>query len=190
MRVFVGCRLPDDAGVRLQHALQPLRTAVAAERFRWVAPENYHVTLRFFGALPESAVVEACRLLEPVAAGQCGPVHCAVVAPIALPGWWRPGVLALSLDSAGALEHLAQACDAVMAARFAAADQPFRAHLTVARRRRPRRMAPPTIRLAYQFAIASCGIYHSTLLAHGARYDALCELAFGGSSRSDDGTEE
>ena len=140
MRVFLACRLAAADAAQLQGALETLKREVAAARFRWIAPANYHVTLRFFGTLTEEVVDDVCRLIEPVVAGVRLPIACRVAASLALPSWSRPAVLALELESAGMLEDLAAACDAVVAPRYGAADHPFRAHLTVARCRRPRRM--------------------------------------------------
>lgn len=180
MRVFLACRLAAADAAQLQGALEPLKREVAAARFRWIAPANYHVTLRFFGTLTEEVVDDVCRLIEPVVAGVRLPIACRVAASLALPSWSRPAVLALELESAGMLEDLAAACDAVVAPRYGAADHPFRAHLTVARCRRPRRMMPPAAAVQFDFDMASCGIYRSTLSPNGARYDALCEFGFTG----------
>jgi RNA 2',3'-cyclic 3'-phosphodiesterase len=181
MRVFLACRLGRDAAVDLHETLQPLQHAPGAARLRWVAPQNYHVTLRFFGTLSAPAVAEICELIEPIA-GQRRPIGCRVAAPRAFPSWSRPAVLALVVDSGGALERLAQACDAVIAPRFGAPDHPFRAHLTVARCRRIRRLTPPVAPLSFEFDMTSCGVYRSRLAAGGAHYDAICEFAFAGAT--------
>jgi 2'-5' RNA ligase len=99
---------------------------------------------------------------------------------VALPGWSRPAVLALALDSGGALEQLAHDCDAVIAPRFGGSDHPFRAHLTVARWRRAHRVAPPAVPLPLDFDVTSCGVYCSTLTTDAAHYDSICEFAFTG----------
>ena len=182
LRVFLACRLGDDAAARAHGALQPLRDALVAEKLRWVPPRNYHVTLRFFGAQSTETVADVCRLVASIAAVPRRAFRCRAASLLALPNWSRPAVLTLTVDSDGSLEQLASACEALIAPRFGPADHPFRAHLTVARCRRARRLPPLVLPAAFEFELASCGVYRSTLSARGPRYDAVCEFDFAGAN--------
>jgi hypothetical protein len=53
-RLFAGVKIP--APPALCDALVTLQTQLARERIRWVPPENWHLTLEFFGAVPESRI--------------------------------------------------------------------------------------------------------------------------------------
>lgn len=47
MRIFLGIELPEHQQQAIWHALEPFRKSFAA--WKWVPPENYHITLQFYG---------------------------------------------------------------------------------------------------------------------------------------------
>ncbi|MCX7996294.1 MAG: RNA 2',3'-cyclic phosphodiesterase [Patescibacteria group bacterium] len=66
MRLFLGIKVPDDSAQKIYRALENLRNDYAWAR--WVNPDNYHITIHFFGERPgfsdllpilEEAVFEA-----------------------------------------------------------------------------------------------------------------------------------
>jgi RNA 2',3'-cyclic 3'-phosphodiesterase len=61
MRVFAALPLPQAAAAGLAAAVEPLRRA--HPRLRWVPPSAYHLTVHFFGELPDPAVEALKRLL-------------------------------------------------------------------------------------------------------------------------------
>lgn len=64
MRVFVGIPLPLTAKKAIYDPLHPLRDKF--NRVRWVAYENYHVTVAFIGEVETDAVDQISELLESV----------------------------------------------------------------------------------------------------------------------------
>ncbi|HSH23828.1 MAG TPA: 2'-5' RNA ligase family protein [Acidimicrobiales bacterium] len=95
---------------------------------RWTRPEQWHVTLRFFGELSVDEVVTARRSM---AAGVAG---ARPVAAVVGPEVRRLGRRVLQVP-VGGLEPLAAALAASTAGVGASADRPFVGHLTLARGR-------------------------------------------------------
>lgn len=148
MRCFVAAFLPAAA----RDALVARRPAV--EGVRWVAPEKYHVTLRFLGELDPGVAAfwrEAAEALD----GRF-PVDCRAVAVDGFPNSRRARVIAVTVDSGGALEALA---DALPTGGQDA--RRFRAHVTLGRaRRRPVRL-PETRPVEIPFRLDGAGLYRS-----------------------------
>jgi RNA 2',3'-cyclic 3'-phosphodiesterase len=176
VRAFLACRLDPSAAAALHKALNPLRANFHGRPFRWVAPDNYHLTLRFIGTLEHEAAAAVGDLIEPIAARErC--IECSAGAPLPLPNARRPHVVALPIESNGRLEQLAGECNDALASVFGAPDKPFRAHLTVIRCRLGARIGALDAPFTFPFRLSSFGLYESALLRTGARYTALAEFA-------------
>ena len=70
MRLFIAAELPEQMLEALSETSAILRECV---RGRYVAPDSFHVTLAFLGAVPHGQVPDAIQALEMACAGQ-GPV--------------------------------------------------------------------------------------------------------------------
>lgn len=140
IRAFVAVDVGET--VRERAAAWCRHLAATGPDYRWVQPENYHVTLKFLGAV-EPAVLSR---VEPVL-GQTA----AAVRPFELrfqglgcfPGWTNPRVLWVGVaEGQSELALLARAVDRGLSALgFAPEERPFRGHLTVARQRSDRGLA-------------------------------------------------
>ena len=183
MRVFAACRLDHRTAIELELALAPLRAALSDKHFRSVAPQNFHVTLRFFGEISAGAASEIGKLLE-VAARAESPFTCRTAAPMPLPNARRPSVVALPIESNGRLERLAADCNDVFAVAFGAPDKPFRAHVTVLRCRSGARFRAAGSEIRFPFPISTVGVYESTRAAGQVRYTALYEFELGRADRA------
>ena len=132
MRLFVAV----DPGARFRAELSTRLDAWRGRvRVAWVRAENLHLTLRFLGEMPEEALPELESALRTAVAGH-GPLTLRPGAVSAFPHLRQPRVLFLQCDSDGALERLAAAVRTATDPLLSAAqrdDQPFRAHLTLAR---------------------------------------------------------
>ena len=156
MRCFVAAFLPD----AVRDTLVALRPAV--DGVRWVAPEKYHVTLRFLGELDAGAAAfwrEAAEALD----GHF-PLECRVVAIDGFPNSRRARVVALRVDSGGLLEVCAGSLppgghDA----------RRFRAHVTLGRARRGPIRLPDPRPLDIPFRLEGVGLYRSV----GGRYERI-----------------
>lgn len=148
MRCFVAAFLPAAA----RDAIVALRPAV--DGVRWVAPEKYHVTLRFLGELNPAAAGfwrEAAETLD-----AHFPVDCRATAVDGFPNARRARVVAVRVDSGDALEALADSLPP--GGRDA---RRFRAHVTFGRaRRRPVRLPDPHP-ADFPFRLHGAGLYRS-----------------------------
>ena len=61
-RVFLGLPLANQNSMLVQTLISSLEPRI--QRFRWVAPENYHVTLVFIGEIEESVLARLTALLR------------------------------------------------------------------------------------------------------------------------------
>lgn len=68
MRLFAAIRPPAPALVHLEGALAPLR-AGAGGRLRWIPPEQLHLTVAFYGNVPDGAVPDLQSSLASVVSG-------------------------------------------------------------------------------------------------------------------------
>ncbi len=150
---------PPDAFVEALRGLErPARPGL-----RWTPQDQWHVTLRFLGAVDPEALTDALSGLswpDPVVA-EAGP------APVALSRhvWMLP------------VEGLAGLAGAVSAATRALEEpesRPFRGHLTLARAREPKTLrglpAPP---LAWRWEVREVVAFRSELGPGGARHHIL-----------------
>ncbi|MCK4807937.1 MAG: RNA 2',3'-cyclic phosphodiesterase, partial [Candidatus Aegiribacteria sp.] len=77
MRIFAALELPRQVRREITDWQKPLTARYPS--LKWVQGDRMHLTLRFFGDIPESEVGRICGLLSS----------------------WHPGPLAFSLDSIG-----------------------------------------------------------------------------------------
>ena len=89
-RLFVAILLPDDVVTHLHEHLDVLSTA--RPDLRWVAPQNYHLTVRFLG---ECGQHETDRQIDHWAgrASQSGPLHLNLQGAGTFPHDWSAKVL-------------------------------------------------------------------------------------------------
>jgi 2'-5' RNA ligase len=184
MRLFVavdvGEHFRSDLDLRLDAWRRRLRIA-------WVRPENWHLTLQFLGDWPAQLLQPLEDALQDEARGHAG----FMMRPGsvgAFPNLRAPRVLFLQLTSDGALERLAAGVRARVSAVAPGGPQdekPFRAHLTVARVKRP---LPIRLRAELQamdlgswdpLPVRDFRLVQSELRPEGARYTvrAVCPLA-------------
>jgi len=138
MRMFVALKPPDEAVAHLDEFLAVRREAAA---FRWTPAEQVHLTLAFLAEVPDRRLDDLVERLTR-AARRRTPVTTAIARGGAFPHAAGARVLwaGLRLDDAGRTELGRMATGARAAANkagIALDGQRFRAHLTVARLRRP-----------------------------------------------------
>lgn len=131
IRAFVALPLPEPPRRELDGYLAAC--AAAAPAYRWVPPENLHLTLRFLGNRPEAALAALDRRLGAIES----PSFELALGGLGSFGGRSPRVLWLGLDRGGAeAGRLAAAVEAACReAGIEAEERPFRAHLTLARAR-------------------------------------------------------
>ncbi len=192
MRAFLAIPFRADAHRLLKSLQESLSTMPALGDFRWVRPENTHVTLRFLGDVGEERAEAAADALRRAAAG--APTFDVPLERFGVfPHLRRPG--ALWAGPAETPEPLAQLV-ARLSRHLAEAGFPagegrrFRAHVTLARRRSRRRppasmegelevaerrwLTPPPV-----FRAREAALFRSELLPSGATHAALARVPLG-----------
>jgi RNA 2',3'-cyclic 3'-phosphodiesterase len=156
-RLFVAVWPPADV-VEMLAALPRYPLAGA----RWTTERQWHVTLRFLGAVDARVAAAA---LDGVRAGRCT----AVLGP--RPQRLGPSVLIVPVSG---LDELAAAVDAAMAGVGPPPRLPYRGHLTLARAGKgtlPRLDAP----VAAEWKVDRVALVESQLHPAGARYETVHE---------------
>jgi len=119
VRCFIAIDLSSDVRAAIAWAQTRVRTAAAHADVRWVDPAQFHLTLKFLGAVPDGRVAAVSGALEAAVAG---------TSPV--------GLVAAGLGGFPSLRSAR-----VLWAGIAAGvpeGRPFQGHLTIARVRSPR----------------------------------------------------
>lgn len=103
MRLFVAINLPDELRRELGAVLRPLRDGGLPSR--WVAPEQYHVTMKFIGETTEDRRDEAREALRRIV-GAYRPFEARLDGLGAFPSLRRPRVIWVGVDPSAQLRSL------------------------------------------------------------------------------------
>lgn len=181
MRLFVAVLIPPPVIEALAQVQSHLRQVVPDRTLRWVAPENFHITLLFIGEQPEArlptireALHSASQLSKPF------PVEIQGIG--VFPNWNRSNVLWAGVqDPSQKLAFLAQYLERALAER--PSGKPFHAHITLARFKDPRahdlpkRLYDTVERLNNPhfggFVVSHLSLMLSELRPEGSRYTEL-----------------
>jgi len=132
VRTFVAIRLPGD----VQRAVADLqdRIHVPGVRVKWVEPENFHLTLKFLGDVPEDRLDRVFGAVEKGCEGQEA-FAMSLEGVGAFPNLRRPRVVWIGLNRGREeVARLAASVEALLAdVGFEREERPFRAHATVGR---------------------------------------------------------
>ena len=175
MRLFVGLWPSPEV-----HALLAALVRAPHASVRWTTPDQWHVTLRFLGEVPDDSVPGLVRSLAAVGGA---PPRAARLGP-------ATSVLSrgtLMVPVAGVDDLAAAVVDASRGIGRPPEDRPFRGHVTVARGRGRR---PVTGDLAGQavtgrWPVDEVAVIRSRLDAHGARYDTIATVPLTGTAAPD-----
>lgn len=176
MRLFVAVWPPADVVSSLQSAVAALRDVPGAGALRWTAPEQWHVTLRFFGqtGFDEAGAAFRSVVLPP------GPVEVEVG-----PTTGRFGRRVLHVPVVGLNGLATSVVDATAGVGQPPDDRPFAGHLTLARARdrrgadlRPWCGAP----VAGQWIVDELTLVWSRTDRDGATYEVVDRLPLGPTS--------
>jgi len=182
-RTFIG--LPFRVEQDFLETLQELKSTLAGERISWVAPERYHVTLRFLGDTKESLIGEIGSMLQ---AGISIPERTNV--ELKTLGSFgprkRPRVLWVGFRETDFFELMKTQVDqALEKCGILPAEQPFRAHLTLGRVRSLKNLEEyydTTRRMAHQFQgsvlFEKLVFFRSVLGPGGPDYQVLEKIRF------------
>lgn len=152
----------------------------------WVAAENFHVTVKFLGAVDEARIPAIADALC-AAAARHRAFEIDVEGLGAFPVESRPRVLWAGVGrGADALSAVASSVEHALAGvGFVRAERPFTAHITLARVRVPRRdpalaraLAAATTRPLGRSPVDAIALMRSDLSPRGARYSTLVSARF------------
>jgi 2'-5' RNA ligase len=134
LRLFFAVPIPEDVRRSLARAQAELRASAGEQGIRWVAPEQFHYTLKFLGETPEEDVPQAIEAARPVSA-QVAPFSLTLAGIGAYPQQHRPQVLWVgATEGVPLLARLAESLDRSLAEHgFAPETRRFNPHLTLAR---------------------------------------------------------
>lgn len=190
IRAFVAVGIAAAAREQLAGAAGRIRERIP-DGIQWANPDGMHLTLKFMGNLPASAVAPLLAALGPAAAGR-RPFGLELAGLGAFPHARRPRVLWVGVG--GDLEALAglqQAAEAAIAGLgYPPETRRFAPHITLGRPRRGLSdtelsrigaavddVAPPR---PAGWRVTSVELMRSELLPSGARYTMLGSAALGG----------
>lgn len=178
MRLFVGIEVPEAQKRSIEKAIQELRKALPAGR--WVPRENWHVTLKFLGEVPDERVAEVGEIGMVAARGS--PVLTTHLTDIgSFPTRTRTRVLWVGLDDPeDEMAHLAARLEKKLGkAGFRQESRKLHPHLTLARFRVPERIAEviessgPYDLDRSAFEVSEAVLFRSRLSRAGATYEAI-----------------
>lgn len=169
MRLFAAIRVPPQIHPGIAQAATHLHERMGV---REIAPENWHLTLRFMGDVDDSA---AGKIADALAGVRFAPFTVRLSGAGAYPSADFPRAIFIAGESKGA-EELAMKVDAALAP-FNLQKERFSVHVTVARSRGAGDIGD-FLKLAGEvgsFEASSFCLMKSTLMAHQAAYETLRE---------------
>ncbi len=179
-RTFCALTLSDDAREAVVRGLEPIRATL--DRANWVHPARWHITVKFFGEIPESGLETLGNTLQ-MACGERLSVQLRGAG--AFPDLREPQVLWVGVRDAGrGLEGLFRTInDACAPLGYAPENRKFRPHLTVARLRPTkafpvaRELTPVLDTLFIETELTELVLYRSDMGPDGAVYTPLRRMA-------------
>lgn len=180
IRAFLAIEPPAEVRAAIGRVQARLQRLIRGE-LKWVRPESIHLTLKFFGDIPASAVGQIAAVVGPAAAA-AAPFSFTVGAAGVFPDRRRPRVLWLGMEGDVARlvdfqQRLEEALDRI---GFPAEGRPFSPHLTLARIKSSRGLTGLERALekgeeqtAGAFTAPGVGLIRSELTPRGANYTKL-----------------
>lgn len=183
-RLFVGVRVSVATANNLAQAAETLarRARDAGIDVRWVAPVNYHITLKFLGWTRLETIGAVRDALEAAAAGtQRLTVRTARVG--AFPSLEKANVVWAGVEDAGGLTALAKRIDeACSRLGFACERRAFHAHVTLGRLRETRPLREVVLPMSEQMfgdtKIDSVTLFESETKSSGSVYRDVHRITF------------
>jgi 2'-5' RNA ligase len=155
---------------------------------RWVRPEAIHLTLKFFGDIPECDVANISAVAGKAAA-EVGPFDLAIGGAGVFPDPHRPRIIWLGMNGEVArLVTFQQGTEqSLQEIGFPRGERPFRPHLTLGRIKTPKGLIGLTgvlekgeTYMAGRFTASGLGLFKSDLTPRGASYTRLAGYPFSG----------
>ncbi len=178
-RAFLALTLPAAMVDQAAFLQDELVSQIGKQDVKWVKPELFHITLRFFGDLSQSELDRVSSVLRTLS----GNIHAIEISWShlgAFPSRRKPQVFWLGLSDPGQrLDSLAdKVTSALLPEGFGLPDKPFRAHVTLGRVRARSRVSFPddSNRLTIPdlaFSIGTITLMKSLLTPRGPVYTPI-----------------
>lgn len=141
IRTFVAVLIDDGLKAKIAEVQDQVKKL--APDVKWVTPENFHITLKFLGNVPEDVLPQVIAAVEEAALG-FSPFDLAISGVGAFPNPARARVVWVgSGDGREKMSELASSVDKRLTELgFAADDKPFKAHITIGRVKTSRFLRP------------------------------------------------
>jgi 2'-5' RNA ligase len=182
-RLFLGVRVSIQTANQLTACAEQLarRSKDAGVDIKWVAPTNYHVTLKFLGWTREETIGALCDVVERAVAG-VSRFGFRVTRLGAFPSLDKANVLWAGVEDPAPLSEVAKRIEAATAALgFAVEPRPFHPHVTIGRVE-TRAIRDVVLPLAEQMfgdtRIDGLTLFESETKSSGSVYRELRRIAF------------
>jgi 2'-5' RNA ligase len=166
MRLFIAIDLPEHDVIR---AAQEQLGSVAGVRI--VKPEHAHLTLKFLGHVPQELLDDFVERIERI---RCPPFEITLDGIGGFPDMRWPRVVFIAGSEPAELASLARAVDD--ATREVKPDNPFHAHVTIARTDGKTKLPVIAVR-SCTFTVREIVLYDSDLSSEGPAYTAVRKFA-------------
>ena len=183
-RAFIALDLPESVKKILFESVSPVMKKLRSQ-VKWVALENFHLTLRFIGDISNSTselLRESMRNIIP----KYDEVEFEIKSPGVFPSWKEPRVLWIGLNpTRGDLIGLQRKLEElVQSVGYSPEKQRFHPHITIGRVKDTsssvgKIWGTVMIPQVPNFVISKVTLFRSTLLPSGAVYDKVEEFLLG-----------
>ncbi|MCX5821781.1 MAG: RNA 2',3'-cyclic phosphodiesterase [Deltaproteobacteria bacterium] len=187
IRSFLALDPPEEILREIGRVQDSLRKLIHGD-VRWLRPEAIHLTLKFFGDIPECDVANISAVAGKAAA-EVRPFDLAIGGAGVFPDPHRPRIIWLGMNGEVArLVTFQQGMErALQEIGFPREERPFRPHLTLGRIKTPKGLIGLTGVLekgetytAGRFTASGLGLFKSDLTPRGAIYTRLAGYPFAG----------
>ncbi len=186
-RLFIAVAIPEAVKAEMEAAQKQLRRALPSHNVRWTRREQFHLTLKFLGAV-EAARVTDLEAAMRAACRECGPLQLRAEGVGFFPDLRYPRVVWIGVqDAGGQLPRLQQAVDAATRGfTTEPKEERFSGHVTLARIKGINRTDTEALakaaagmgeRVFGQWTARQVEIMRSELLPQGARHNSLASIA-------------
>jgi 2'-5' RNA ligase len=179
VRAFFAVALGGELRERAAQVARSLAMRPGGDGVRWVAPESYHLTLRFLGNVAAGEIPPLAERAQDALAG-CAAFALTLGAPRAFPTPKRPRVVVLAAEPELELGELAARLEKVAVAHGVSPEErAFHPHLTLGRvrSRRMPELAAPAPEGAQP--VREVVLFRSDLGRAGVHYTPLATLPLG-----------
>jgi 2'-5' RNA ligase len=183
-RLFIGSRVSTQTANALAACAEMLqrRSRDAGVDLKWVAPTNYHVTLKFLGWTRDEAVPAVADAVEAALAGVVG-FRFRTARLGAFPSLDQASVVWAGIDDGAALTDIANRIDAACERLgFAREQRAFHAHVTLARLRETRAVKDLVLPLSEQMfsdsRVDGVTLFESETKSLGSVYREIHRIGF------------